>query len=81
MTIEQHMAAVRKDRKNGMEALVDAIQTDTGFAQSVTQRLALYRDMEKANRMQACWISKTINETLMAALAIIKTHPGVPVGG
>jgi hypothetical protein len=81
MTIEQHFAAVRKDRTKGMENLVTAIRTDAVFAQDVRQRLARYREMERVDRLQACWISTKINETLTAALAAIKTQPGVPAGG
>jgi hypothetical protein len=81
MTIEQHFAAVRKDRTKGMENLVTAIRTDAVFAQDVRQRLARYREMERVDRLHACWISTKINETLTAALAAIKTQPGVPAGG
>lgn len=81
MTIEQHFAAVRKDRTKGMEALVAAIRTDKVVAQDVNDRLAHYKKMERADRLRACWISTKINETLTAALAAINTQPGVRAGG
>jgi hypothetical protein len=81
MTIEQHLAAVRKDRTKGMQALVTAIRTDAVFAQEVNKRLAHYKEMERVDRLKACWISTKIKETLTAALAAIKMNPGVPVGG
>lgn len=64
-----------------METLVSAIRTDTVFAQEVNDRLSHYRKMERVDRLRACWISTKINETLTAALAAIKTQPGVPAGG
>lgn len=81
MTIEEHFAAVRKDKVQGMAALIAAIRTDKVFAQDVSGRLANYKEMERADRLKACWISTQIKETLTAALAAIKTQPGVPAGG
>lgn len=64
-----------------MKALVAAIQADKVFAQEVNKRLAHYKDMERVDRLRACWISTKTKETLTAALAAIKTQPGVPAGG
>lgn len=64
-----------------MQALVAAIRADAVFAQDISNRLAAYKKMEQVGRLKACWISTKINETLVAALATIKTQPGVPAGG
>ncbi len=81
LTIEQHVAAVRKNKKVGTDNLVAALRVDMSLAEEVHGRLRLYREMEKAGRMPACWISRLTKETLTAALAVVNTQPGVPAGG
>jgi hypothetical protein len=74
LTIEQH---VMQSRRQGSKALVSAIREDKDFAKSVRDRLAKYNDMDIKGRMEACWISRTIKTTLLAALAAANT-PDVP---
>jgi hypothetical protein len=81
VTIEQHLAAVRKDRKGGMANLVTTLRTDPEFAHEAKRRLALYAQMDRVDRLRACWISMTIKDTLTAAFAVVNAGPGVPAGG
>ena len=80
MKIEEHVMSARKT-KDGVASLASALQDDPVLLQEARIRLAQYSEMERANRLGACWISRTMKETLTAALAVMNTMPGVPAGG
>ena len=80
MTIEEHMAAVRH-QKDGRENFVAALRSDSSLKQEAERRLVYFKELEKANRLNGCWISKFTKETLTAALAVVQTSPDVPAGG
>lgn len=80
MTIAQHVAAVRH-HKDGMRTLVAALRDDPALTQEANQKLKDLAEMERAGRLEACWISRLTKQTLTAALAGTMTEPGVPAGG
>lgn len=80
MTLDQHAAAARR-APEGMKAFVAALHEDAALRASLTERLKLYAEMNRAGRMEACVISRRRRETMAAALAAMKQTPGVPAGG
>lgn len=68
LTLDQHAVAVRRE-PGAMNALVDALKSDPDLLQHVRERLAHYEELKKFGRLDGCWISRTTNETLTAALA------------
>ena len=81
LTIHQHLAAVRHT-PDGAANLVQALREDATFAEAAKKELDRINDMEKRNpaRLQACWISRQVKQTLTAALAEANTQPDVPAG-
>jgi hypothetical protein len=80
LTIDQHVSAVRHNRRDSLPALVDALKSDPALMQEARRRLALFKEMERADRLRACWISRLTQETLTVAFTAIETQPGVPAG-
>ena len=73
MTLDQHASVARREPGKGMPALVAALQADPALVAETRERLARYAAMDQAGRMEACWISRTTRETLLAALAAANT--------
>lgn len=69
LTIDEYVTAVRHST-DGMANLVAALQYYPALVEQSNTRLKTYKDMERVNRLNACWISKTTQETLTAALAV-----------
>jgi hypothetical protein len=63
--------------------LIQALREDATFAESARQELGRINDMAKKvpGRLKACWISRTTQQTLTAALAAANTEqPDVTAG-
>ena len=79
-TALQHVSAIHSDPAL-MKRLVDDLRASPVLVEEAQTLLAHYADLEKANRLEACWISRTAKTTLTAALAAAQTQPDVPAGG
>ena len=73
MTLDQHASVARREPSKGMPALVAALQADPALVAEARDRLARYAAKDQVGRMDACWISRTTRETLLAALAAANT--------
>lgn len=81
MTLDQHASAARRDPKKGIAELVAALRSDPDLMQAARDRLKTYAEMERVNRLDACWVSRMKYTTLQSALAAANTPvPDVPDG-
>jgi hypothetical protein len=80
LTALQHVAAVRKDPAV-IARLVDDMRAEPRLVEEAQGLLAHYAELDRAGRLESCWISRTAKETLTAALAAAQTSPDVPAGG
>ncbi len=79
-TALQHVSAIHSDPAV-MKRLIADLRENPALVEEAKGLLAHYAELEKANRLDACWISRTAKNTLTAALAAAQTQPDVPVGG
>jgi hypothetical protein len=78
MTLDDHVGNARRHPVTGMPALVAALRANPSLTKEAKARLASYATFS-VDRLSACWISRTTQQTLKAALAQAPS-PEVPVG-
>lgn len=78
VTLDDHATAARRDPGNGMAAFVSALRDDAELMTEAQARLETYKKMGR--RMEACWVSRTTETTLLAALEAANAKPEVPAG-
>ena len=68
LTALQHVAAIREEPA-AMKALIADREANPSLVTEARDLLAHYQQLRDAGRLDSCWVSRTAQETLTAALA------------